>query len=479
MFSTLTGGLIVNRTNKALHALVTCAAMFALTGCGDSKQVTEVKALPFSYPSDNVRDPNLTVDQALDHRKICASTKWRVLMTEQHQFVVQYDCAFEGVKDSLLIAVDKKQQPPNYMFPDKIGDLYQWTYGADGKPELSYVALHYHFPNGTSKDIRSSGPIASDGGLDFTGTGWVVVLMEEAVKQNIETYDQFRSDVYGVHIPVKPASPIRDTTYGNTLSTLYPGKSPKTAAALAYVWQGAPADMQTFGTDELGYLRVQHDPAYYHLLFPVNPADVQISTKDDSAKPYDTPPKPPQLSPDKLYCVNEQCYDSDQGLVGRAPPSILAQETVPSGSQAAPSAAPTQSAVPADDPKAIAEMTSIAQMAANANPSDSNDINAGQLDGMSNPTNEPLWAGKPRNDGYPNYAVTCDFNKQVCTFLNGMGNPLEEPIADVSRALTVMRNADVESGKYTCRHGICVDAQMNLVGRLSASIAQVDSAATQ
>lgn len=42
-----------------------------------------------------------------------------------------------------------------------------------------------------------------------------------------------------------------------------------------------------------------------------------------------------------------------------------------------------------------------------------------------------------------------------------------------------MRNADIGSGKFTCRHGICVDAQMNLFGRLSASMAQLDSAAMQ
>jgi hypothetical protein len=123
-------------------------------------------------------------------------------------------------------------------------------------------------------------------------------------------------------------------------------------------------------------------------------------------------------------------------------------------------------------------MTALALKAAQADPNDPNDVNPGQIDSSVTGT-EPLWAGKPRSDGYPNYAVTCDFNKQVCTSLNDMGNPLEGSIANTASGLTVMRNADVVSGKFTCRHGICVDAQMNLVGRLSASMAQLDSAAMQ
>lgn len=471
----------MKRTKHAIFAFVTCAAMFALTGCGDSKQVSEVKAMPFSYPSDNVQDPNLTVDQALDHRKICASTKWQVLMTEQHQNVVQYDCTFEGVEDSLLMTVDKKQQPPNYMFPDKIGDLYQWTYGADGKPELSYVALHYHFPNGTTKDIRSSGPIASDGGLNFTGTGWVVMLMEEAVKQNIETYDQFRSDLYGVHIPVKPASPITDTTYGNTLSKLYPDKSPTIAAVLAYLWQGAPTEMRTFGIDKLGYLRVQHDPAYYHLLFPVNPADVQISTKDDSAKPNDTPPKPPQLSPDKLYCVNEQCYDSDQGLVGRAPASILAQETGSSGSaqRAAQVQQPVQSPSQQAMQQAVQQDTATQTQGSGAKVTMSTYGNVvasfypgkPPLDAMQDALtliHSELSVTDMAPSGYPEYQVECESNGEC---VGGTGTPMGA-VTDVATEMFPVNPMDIGRNGIACDQYVCKDGKGNVIGRNPSIVAR-------
>ena len=341
----------MNRTNRVLLTLMTCTAMFALAGCGDSKQITEVKALPFSYPSDNVQDPNLTVDQALDHRKICASIKWQILTTEQHQIVIQYDCIYKGVKDSLFITRDKvMQQGSNLMYPDTIGDLYQWTYGADGQPELSYVALHYHFPNGTTKDIRSSGPIASDGGENFTGVSWVVMLMEEAIKENIENYDQFRSDVYGVSLPVKPASPITDTTYGNKLAELYPNDPPAQAAAEAIYWKGAPnASVSNF--DKLGYPLLEQ-ATDSRFLFPVDPADVQVAVKVNPDDVDNTAVSMPQ-TPEKLFCVNGTCYDSFNNLhfaVGTAPASVVARETAPSTTQAtqpnAPASASTADPLP-------------------------------------------------------------------------------------------------------------------------------------
>jgi uncharacterized membrane protein YccF (DUF307 family) len=54
----------VKRINYALLAFVTFAAILTLTGCGDDKQISEVKALPFA-------NTNMTVDNANP-----SSTSW-------------------------------------------------------------------------------------------------------------------------------------------------------------------------------------------------------------------------------------------------------------------------------------------------------------------------------------------------------------------------------------------------------------------
>lgn len=316
----------MKRINKALLASVTCAAVLGLAGCGGSKQIAEVKALAFSYPNSDLQDPNLTVDQALDTRKICDSVKWSLKRTDRHQAFVEYDCNYKGIADSGFIERDKSDVA-------SAGDVYQWTYGPDGQPTLSAVAFIIRYNNGTSKDFKYDPS----------------TIMRLAVANWVKNFDQVFSAFQNLPIPVKPASPFTSTTYGNTLSTLYPGKNARAAASEAYVWKGAPAGMITYGIDKLGYLPIEFNPEFFNLLFPVNPADVQIAIKVDSPSPNQSPAKPPQLSPDKLYCVNEQCYDSDRGLVGRAPPSILAQETSSIGSQEAPATTPpADTAVSAD-----------------------------------------------------------------------------------------------------------------------------------
>lgn len=125
-------------------------------------------------------------------------------------------------------------------------------------------------------------------------------------------------------------------------------------------------------------------------------------------------------------------------------------------------------------------MTALAQMAVKTKPSDASDSDNGVIDGPFNPSNQNLWAGKPRADGYPNYAVTCDFKKDSCSFLNGEGSQLQDSVEHLySNTITVVRNADVLSGKYTCRHGLCIDSQGNLVGRVSAAVAQATPAVMQ
>ncbi|MFC5583062.1 hypothetical protein [Rhodanobacter terrae] len=79
----------------ALCALVVLAAVVGLTGCTTDKHITEVKALAFSYPDNNTPDPNLTVDQALDYRKVCDSVADSIRK-----------CAFERLIEDLLRRVE-------------------------------------------------------------------------------------------------------------------------------------------------------------------------------------------------------------------------------------------------------------------------------------------------------------------------------------------------------------------------------------
>ena len=248
----------MKRINYALLAFATFVAIFTLAGCGDNKQVAEVKALAFSYPNRFAQDPNLTVDQALDTRNVCDSVKWVVKQTDRNQTFVEYTCDYKGVADSGFIERDKSDVA-------SAGDVYQWTYGTDGEPELSYVGVVLHYKNGTSKDFK----------YDATS------IMRVAADNKAANFDDAWSVLRGQPIPIKPALPFTDTTYGNTLTALYPGQSAMKAAAYAYMWKGAPTSFYIFGIDALGYPAVEDSAEAKALVFPVNPADVQIATKVD------------------------------------------------------------------------------------------------------------------------------------------------------------------------------------------------------
>jgi hypothetical protein len=314
-------GVIVKRINFALITFATFASILTLAGCGDDKQIAEVKALAFSYPNSYVRDPNLTVDQALDTRKLCGSVKWSVDQTDRNQTFVEYKCDYKDVSDSGFIEHDKSDVT-------SAGDVYQWTYGTDGQPELSYVGLVLHYKNGSSKDFK----------LDATS------IMRVAVDNNATNFDQAWSVLRNLPIPIKPASPLTDTTYGNTLAALYPDHSALEAAKLAYLWKGVPVTI--FGIDKLGYPLVAAYPEQFKQLFPVNPADVQIA-RSDTPSPQAAKEiiEQSHLSPDKLLCLSDLCFNSNAQAVGGAPTSILAQETASDGSKQQASAA-----VPAADP---------------------------------------------------------------------------------------------------------------------------------
>jgi len=296
----------------ALCALAGFAAIVGLSGCTTDKHITEVKALAFSYPDNNTPDPNLTVDQALDYRKVCDSVKWKVDMTEQHQTFVEYHCDYKGVDDSVFGERDKSNLA-------SAEDVYQWTYNVNGQPELSYAGFTIHFKNGTSKDFK----------LNTT------YVMELASKNKATNFDEAFSYLTNESIPVKPAMPFTDTTYGNTLATYYPGRSAVDAANLAYQWRRVPLELNgAVSVDELGYPGVSmRDESQ---LFPVNPADVQFAKKVDtryldynadlsSNNPHEII-RVLQLAPKKLFCLNNICYDRNAWGVGRAPESVLAQE---------------------------------------------------------------------------------------------------------------------------------------------------------
>jgi hypothetical protein len=355
---------------KTLLFIVAVAATITLTGCAPDKHITEVKALAFSYPSNDVQDPNMTVDQALDYRKVCDSVKWKVDETEQHQTFVEYNCDYKNVKDSSFVAnnlEEAKAKNPNATGAVRVGDVYQWVYGADGKPELSYVTLRYQFADGSSKDVTQSDIVM--GQFRLVGAGWMTTLMQQAVENTAIDYDHLYSQLYGKRIPplplplIKPASPITKSTYANTVAALYPGKSPTEAAALAYRWIGSPVKVQ--GVNALGYptqagtckykgetvdrqnrpqtagamecvvtlnngtIDVYDEAQFVPHLLLVDPKDVQTGLRVlmglTSVRLHEDFV---QLSPMKLLCADYLCFDRDGHLVGRAPDSVFAKETV-------------------------------------------------------------------------------------------------------------------------------------------------------
>jgi hypothetical protein len=186
----------------ALCALVVLAVVVGLTGCTD-KHIAEVKAQPFSYPSDSVQDPNLTVDQALDYRKVCDSVKWKVDMTEQHQKFVEYQCDYKNVEHSAFVAnvvlkakVERgdKANGEDIVHMVHAGDVYQWTYGPNGSPALSYVAMRLHYSNGTSKDILTPEP------YDTTR------LMKAAAENIADDFDHIYAAATYKQIPPMPTA---------------------------------------------------------------------------------------------------------------------------------------------------------------------------------------------------------------------------------------------------------------------------------
>ena len=305
MSSTLNRGLIVKRTKHAICAFLTCAVLVALTGCGDSKQVTEVKAMAFA-------DTNMTVDNALDTRKICDSVKWSVSQDDRNQTVVEYDCNYKGVNDSAFL----QGESPKAV---SAGDVWQWTYDASGTPTMTGVAMVVRHDDGSTNVVSSGG-----------GAGmWLSKLI---VDNTVEDYDHIFSIYAGRRIPLKyqePSSPIPDSTYGNKLAQFYKGLSSGDAAAFAY--RHKKIHLTPVGTDSLGYLQLDGEAAKPSDLYPVDPADVQLQFplfQGNAEHPSEhLSYQPRDLVQNKLYCMGDYCFDFADDLVGRTPSEVLAKES--------------------------------------------------------------------------------------------------------------------------------------------------------
>lgn len=358
-----------------LGVVIACAALAA---CGGNSHIAEVKALPFSYPSNNVQDPNMTVDQALDYRKICDSVKWKVDQTEQHQTFVEYTCTYKGVKDSMFMAKSKWQHPTN-IAADTIGDVYQWVYGADGKPQLSYVAMQVHFANGTAKDLTQSETM---NGMYIDGAPWMTALMKEAVNNTAEDYDHLTSELYGIRIP----PPVADLV--------------AQAAAIK-----AKEDARLLDNCLQPWTR-NYD------------AQQTALGKNDS------------VSQDQLKEWEGWCKEGKQ-----AP------------------------AIPADDWTEVGNTHVLAgQVKGNGTATTGVDRELFKL---------PTFIGKEDPQMYPIYAVTCQFDKQVCESTDAENNPIQLSVQAVAAKLNYLNNSDILSGKYTCRFTICSNSDGAIVGRAS------------
>lgn len=289
--------------HHAVLALATLVAIGALTGCGDNKQVSEVKALPFA-------DTNMTVGNALDTRKLCASVKWTTLRDDRNQTVVQYDCEWKGVKDSAFLDGESPKVT-------SAADIWQWTFGANRQPTLTGFSFVVRHADGSVHEVMSGGSAQ--------------VFAPLITINQVDDYDHAFSIIAGRRIPLKyqqPSSPIPDTTYGNKLAQFYHGLSSGAAAAFAYRWK--KVSVRPAGTDALGYLQLAGEIGNPADLYPVDPADVQLEfplfqgNAEHPSEPLNYQPR--DLTRNKLYCMGAYCFDYNDMLVGRSPPEVLAKE---------------------------------------------------------------------------------------------------------------------------------------------------------
>ena len=260
-------------------------------------------------------DTNMTVDNALDTRKMCDSVKWSTAQDDRNQTVIEYDCNYKGIDNSGFLQNDSPKAA-------SAGDVWQWTYGADGRPELTGVAIVIRRTDGTVTTVASGGNAAGQ-------------FLSKLINNNPDAdFDHVYSAITGKGIPfikTKPAKEIPDSVYGNQLAQFYPDKSPRDAAVYANIWKFEGQNVAFGQLDAAGYLQTQRgdvikDPS---LFFAVDPADVQYAVKeykDDGSGFHGFGEMPNSLKDNKLLCVMAYCYDSNAVFVGKAPPEVLSKE---------------------------------------------------------------------------------------------------------------------------------------------------------
>jgi len=227
------------------------------------------------------------------------------------QTTVQYDCNYKGVDDSAFL----QGELPKAV---SAGDVWQWTYGADGTPSLTGVSMVVRHDDGSVHEVIS-------------GAGAGMVLSKLISSNTVEDYDHAFSIVSGRPIPLKyqePSSPIPGSTYGNKLAQFYQGLSSGDAAAFAY--RQKKVNVVPAGTDALGYLQLNNEVTNPADLYPVDPANVQLQfplPQGDAEHPSERLQYTPRdLAENKLYCMGDYCFDNNS-LVGRAPSEVLAKES--------------------------------------------------------------------------------------------------------------------------------------------------------
>jgi hypothetical protein len=403
--------------------------MVALTGCGDSKQVTEVKALPFG-------DANMTVDQALDTRKICDSVDWEVKQDDRNQTYVEYTCKYKDLSDSAFLARDKTTNA------ESAADVYQWTYGPNGEPTLTAAGFVTRYTNGSVKDFKVNS----------------TAVMQLAVNNKVSSFDEAWSTFFNTPIPKKPAKDITDITYGNKLSELYPNETPLKAATLAYIWRNA-SSLSAFGLDSLGYLMLEDSDRASAVAFPVDPVDVQIAWKMDPSAVKVDPEVPGDLQGNKLFCLNSRCYDHGGRFVGKTTQDVLTKET----------------AAPAYYGKGVGS-----QLTTNT---------PGNAIVLFIPGKKPLQAIHDAlamihstltvtdvdSSGYPIYQVKCVYNptNAIDQCIDGAGRPIGAEM-DVAKQMFPVNGSDVGITGISCNDGVvCIDSR-GIVGRSGTDrVAQV------
>ena len=197
----------------------------------------------------------------------------------------------------------------------------------------------------------------------------------------------------------------------------------------------------------------------------------QYAPKDSAFMTHETAHPDTTSDPAVFAVARAFGDDTASSQSAQATPTALApvQPSVPeAGSaaalaeQGAAPASPSPAAIPADGP-ALASALAIAASVAKEDPNDIAFTNGEDTTSLQT----PVFAGRVSQDGYPVYALQCDFQKQQCKYHNDMGNPLVEPMADSANGLTPIRNADVINTAYHCQENICMDSQGQVVGTIS------------